>query len=232
MPGARAVLLSRWKITVRRSPDRLVLEIPSQVPARVLAWLALFLVMWPVGALVLPVELGEWVGYRPLWLVLSVLAVGLWMAPWLHYLLRGDYWLRGRETITIRPGRVEIERGVGRRIRSWVYEGIRSSSWRVSPWRHHVHDWHHPPGAYGLQGPRRCGGALTFTHERRAVRCGRNFGTRKARVVLREIQRFLGEPTTEQPPRTPPKWLRMVGEEPPGSEPPDATSPGDRGGPA
>jgi hypothetical protein len=187
------MLQSRWEITQRRHEDRLLLEIPAQVPLKLLLLMGVWLALWPIGILLIPVYLDRWIEHPGLWLVLALLAVILWMVPWYRYLRMLPYLWRGRERITIRPGLVEIERGVGRCIERQCYAGVDPASWRVSPWKHHVRDWQGvmspASGGPGLWAP---GGALTFTHHRRAIRCGRNFGTRRARVVLHEIQEFLG----------------------------------------
>lgn len=213
------MLLSRWQITARREKGRLVLEVPAQAPLFRLGEQALFQIGWPIGALVLPVYLTGWIDNPFLWLLLTLLAVGAWMIPWFYGWTRIIYWLWGTETITIQSGAVEVERGFRRWVRRARYTGTKDASWRVSPWKHHALDWRGRIGFFGLYGPRKPGGALTFSDGRRAVRCGRNFGTRKARIVLRLVREFLGQPAEGEPPEKTPSWLVVIDEETPRKTP-------------
>ena len=166
------------------------MEIPSQVHGKLLALMVPWLVLWPLGALVVAAYLMRWIDNRWLLLPAMLLVAIVWLLPWLRFLGMMRYLLGGLETITIRPGSVEIARGAGRSIARQQYDRVDPASWRVSPSQHHVRDWQGIMSP-GPPGPTTPGGALSFTYNRRAVRCGRNFGTREAGVLLREIQEFL-----------------------------------------
>lgn len=185
-------LISRWKPRIGRHADRLVLEFPAQTHGKLLVFLALWLLFWPLGALVLPSFYASWIESPRAFLAVTLLLMGLWMLPWLYTAWLLYYLFRGTERVTIRAGSVEIERGARPFLKRRRYDGVEPSSWRVSPAEHHVRDWQGILSG-GRPGPLAEGGGLTFTYNRRAVRCGRNLGTREARVVLRAIQQFLEE---------------------------------------
>lgn len=185
-------LISRWEPRIRRHADRLVLEFPAQTHGKLLVFAILWLLFWPLGALVLPTYYAPWIESRPVFLGVTLLLAGLWMLPWLYTLWLLYYLFSGSEKVSIRAGSVEIERGARPFLKRHRYDGVEPASWRVSPARNHIRDWQGIMSG-GRPGPLCEGGALTFTYNRRAVRCGRNLGTRKARVLLRTIQEFLEE---------------------------------------